>query len=113
MMKSLVFIGNMSLKYFELNSQNKVGCVFLMVGVSMLSHAEIGRNDRQEGAPYFINPFENLSKGFLEWELDRMHREAKKNALLAEAENEIMDVGDRNTQDGLCNNFIKYRFINS
>ena len=29
-----------------------------------------------------------------------MHREAKKNALLAEAENEIMDVGDRNTQDG-------------
>ena len=32
-----------------------------------------------------------------------MHREAKKNALLAEAENEIMDVGDRNTQDGFCN----------
>ena len=30
-----------------------------------------------------------------------MHREAKKNALLAEAENEIMDVGDRNTQDGV------------
>ena len=45
--------------------------------------------------------FENQSKGFLEWELDRMHREAKKNALLAEAENEIMDVGDRNTQDGV------------
>ena len=42
-----------------------------------------------------------------------MHREAKKNALLAEAENEIMDVGDRNTQDGLCNNITKYRFINS
>merc|ERR1711962_1115496 len=40
----------------------------------------------------------NDEKGFLEWELDRMHREAKKNALLAEAENEIMDVGDRNTQ---------------
>ena len=79
----------------------------------MLPHAEIGRNDHQEGAPHFINPFENLSKGFLEWELDRMHREAKKNALLAEAENEIMDVGDRNTQDGFCNNLIKYRFINS
>ena len=42
-----------------------------------------------------------------------MHREAKKNALLAEAENEIMDVGDRNTQDGFWNYLIKYRFINS
>ena len=42
-----------------------------------------------------------------------MHREAKKNALLAEAENEIMDVGDRNTQDGFFDNFTKDRFINS
>ena len=42
-----------------------------------------------------------------------MHREAKKNALLAEAENEIMDVGDRNTQDGFWNYLKEYRFINS
>ena len=29
----------------------KVGCVFLMVVVSMLLHAEIGRNDHRVGAP--------------------------------------------------------------
>ena len=33
---------------------SKVGCVFLMVVVSMLPHAEIGRNDHREGAPHFI-----------------------------------------------------------
>ena len=32
---------------------SKVGCVFLMVVVSMLPHAEIGRNDHPEGAPHF------------------------------------------------------------
>ena len=41
----------------------------------------------------------NDERGFLAWELDRMHREAKKNALLAEAENNIMDQGDKNTQE--------------
>ena len=29
----------------------KVGCVFLMVVVYMLLHAEIGRNDHREGGP--------------------------------------------------------------
>ena len=33
---------------------NKVGCVFLMVVVSMLPHPEIGRNDHRESAPHFI-----------------------------------------------------------
>ena len=33
---------------------NKVGCVFLMVVVSMLPHARIGPNDHRENAPYFI-----------------------------------------------------------
>ena len=31
----------------------KVGCVFLVVVVSMLLHAEIGRNDHRECAPHF------------------------------------------------------------
>ena len=34
----------------------KVGCVFPMVVVSMLFHAEIGRIDHREGAPHFSNP---------------------------------------------------------
>ena len=32
----------------------KVGYVFLMVGVSMLPHAEFGRNDHREDALHFI-----------------------------------------------------------
>ena len=34
----------------------------------------------------------------LEYELQRMHREAKKNALLAEAEGRIQARADKNTQ---------------
>ena len=44
----------------------KVGRVFLMVVVSMLLHAEIGRNGHRENAPHFIrlieHQFENLTK---------------------------------------------------
>ena len=32
----------------------KVGCVFPMVLVSILPHAEFGRNDHRENAPHFI-----------------------------------------------------------
>ena len=32
----------------------KIGCVFLIVVVSMFPHAEIGQNDHREGAPHFI-----------------------------------------------------------
>ena len=46
----------------------KVGCIFLIVGVSMLPHAEIGRNDHYEGAPHFINSFWNSTDlYFHEW----------------------------------------------
>ena len=37
-------------------------------------------------------------RGMLEYELQRMHREAKKNALLAEAEGRIQARADKNTQ---------------
>jgi len=40
----------------EFHISGKVGCVFLIVGVSIQSHAEIGRNDHQEGASHFIIP---------------------------------------------------------
>ena len=36
------------------NSDCKVGCVFLMFVVSMLLHAEIGRNNHREGAPHLL-----------------------------------------------------------
>ena len=36
------------------HQNNKVGCAFLMVVVSMLPHAEIGRNDHPEGSSHFI-----------------------------------------------------------
>ena len=49
--------GNLkSLKY-------KVGCVFLVVVVSMLLHAEIGRNDHRECAPHFIKILRVQSSG--------------------------------------------------
>ena len=32
---------------------NKVGCVFSMVVVSILPHAEFGPNDHQKDAPHF------------------------------------------------------------
>ena len=32
---------------------HKMGCVFLMVDVSLLPHAEFGRNDYREDAPHF------------------------------------------------------------
>ena len=35
-------------------SEYKVRCVFLMIGVSILLHAEIGRNDHREDALHFI-----------------------------------------------------------
>ena len=38
----------------EFHISGKVGGVFLIVGVSIQSHAEIGRNDHQEGASHFI-----------------------------------------------------------
>ena len=42
------------LKIIILSDPNyKVGYVFLVVIVSMLPHAEIGRNDHREGAPHF------------------------------------------------------------
>ena len=34
---------------------NNVGCVFLMVLVSILPQAEFGPNDHREGAPHFMN----------------------------------------------------------
>ena len=34
-------------------SADKVGCVFSMVIVSILPHAEFGPNDHREDAPYF------------------------------------------------------------
>ena len=33
----------------------KVGCVFPMVVVSILPHAEFGQNDHREDAPHFSN----------------------------------------------------------
>ena len=43
------------LKSFESKrwSYIKVGCAFLMVAVTMLPHAECGRNDYREDAPHF------------------------------------------------------------
>ena len=38
----------------RLNELHKVGRVILMVVVSMLPHAEIGRNEHRENAPHFI-----------------------------------------------------------
>ena len=38
---------------FDLYHRTKVGCVFSMVVVSLLPHAELGRYDHREGAPYF------------------------------------------------------------
>ena len=37
----------------EIHTICKVGCVFLMVVVSILLHAEFGRNDYREDAPHF------------------------------------------------------------
>ena len=39
-------------KYLNHVWVNKVGCVFLMVRVSILPHAEFGQNDHREDAPY-------------------------------------------------------------
>ena len=43
--------------FFQQNTLqiSKVGCVFLMVVVSLLPNAEFGRNDHREDAPHFIN----------------------------------------------------------
>ena len=38
----------------ELEREIKVGCVFSMVAVSILPHAEFGPNDHQDEAPHFI-----------------------------------------------------------
>ena len=43
---------------FQENRENhKVGCVFPMVDVSILPHAEFGSNDHQVDAPHFIRRF--------------------------------------------------------
>ena len=34
-------------------SPNKVGCIFPMVVISIVRHAELGRNDHREDAPHF------------------------------------------------------------
>ena len=38
-----------------MNDSSKVGCVFPMVVVSILPHAEFGPNDHREDAPHFTN----------------------------------------------------------
>ena len=50
-------------------------------------------------------------RGMLEYELQRMHREAKKNALLAEAEGRIQARADKNTQaySGIKSTFNVFR----
>ena len=49
------FLGspNGQFNYFNYLVKNKVECVFPMVIVSMLLHAEFGPNDHREDAPYF------------------------------------------------------------
>ena len=37
-----------------------VGCIFVMVTVHMLPHAEFGRNDHREDAPHFNNPIKGI-----------------------------------------------------
>ena len=37
----------------EVRFNDKIWCVFLMVVVSILLHAEFGRNDHREDAPHF------------------------------------------------------------
>ena len=41
----------------QLNAICKVGCLFPMVGVSILPIAEVGPNDHREDAPHFNFPF--------------------------------------------------------
>ena len=47
-------IGLVTMKDHYKSYLSKEGRVFFMAVVSMLPHAEIGRNDRREGAPHFI-----------------------------------------------------------
>jgi len=47
-------------------------------------------------------------RGMLEYELQRMHREAKKNALLAEAEGRIQARAEKNTQVNQTRNAAWY-----
>ena len=44
-------------------NDDKVGCIFPMVVVSILPQAEFGPNDHQEDAPYFtfgLNPLDKI-----------------------------------------------------
>ena len=41
-------------------SDTKVGCILTTVIVSILPHAEFGRNDHREDTPHFMNDFDIL-----------------------------------------------------
>ena len=52
-MESLRNISNLRALSSRIVQKYKEGCVFLMVVISMLLLADIGRNDHQEGKPHF------------------------------------------------------------
>ena len=63
MMKDAIEPPKKEIKDKGISENNKVGRVFLMIVVSMLPQAKIGRNDHRENAPHFSKPNSKMCLG--------------------------------------------------